>query len=85
MITILVDSHFLLLYFDKDSYLSLWRYGFEICQFAMIVNYCIVKAGAKVLFALRQIYFQFLSNCKEYDRSDSFPFNYEPNGISFGS
>ena len=32
-----------------------------------------------------KIDFRFLPNLKEYDRADSFPFDFEPNGISFGS
>ena len=28
--------------------------------------------------------FYFLSNCMEYDRGDSFPYGFEPNGIFFG-
>ena len=34
---------------------------------------------------LKNLDFIFHSNSKEYDRSDSFPFDYEPNGIPFGS
>ena len=32
-----------------------------------------------------EIDYQFLSNLLEYDRGDSFPFNFEPNEIPFGS
>ena len=34
---------------------------------------------------LREIDFWFISNWKEYDRSDSFSSDYQPNGFSFGS
>ena len=34
---------------------------------------------------LRKLYFQFLSNWMGYGCDDSFPFNFEPNGILFGS
>ena len=33
---------------------------------------------------LRKLYFYFLSHWMRYDRSDSFPFDFEPNGIPFG-
>ena len=32
-----------------------------------------------------QINLCFLSYCTEYDLGDSFPFDYEPNGLPFGS
>ena len=35
-------------------------------------------------FARRELDFRFFSYCKEYDRSASFPFDYEPCGIPFG-
>ena len=35
--------------------------------------------------ALRKLYFHFLSHWMGYDRGDSFPFNFEPNGNPFGS
>ena len=38
-----------------------------------------------VTSTLRRIGFLFLSNWMKYDRSDSFPFNYEPDTIPFGS
>ena len=34
---------------------------------------------------LRKLYSPFLSNWMGYDRGDSFPFDFEPNGIPFGS
>ena len=34
---------------------------------------------------LRKLVFDFLSNLMGYDRGDSFPFDFEPNGIPFGS
>ena len=34
---------------------------------------------------LRKLYFHFLSNWMGYDRRDSFPFDFEPNGLLFGS
>ena len=34
---------------------------------------------------LRKLVFHFLSDWMGYDRGDSFPFNFEPNGIQFGS
>ena len=34
---------------------------------------------------LRKLCLHFLSHWMGYDRDDSFPFNFEPNGISFGS
>ena len=40
-----------------------------------------------VLFQIRRnliVVIVFLSNLREFDRSDSFLFDYEPNGISFG-
>ena len=33
---------------------------------------------------LRKLYFHFLLNRMGYDRGDSFPFDFEPNGIPFG-
>ena len=35
--------------------------------------------------ALRKLVFHFLSHWMGYDRGDSFPFDFKPNGISFGS
>ena len=35
--------------------------------------------------ALRKLYFQFLSHWMGYDRGDSFPFDFKPNGNLFGS
>ena len=43
------------------------------------------KISSLELWILREIDFLFLSNLKVYDRSDSFPLYYEPNGIPFGS
>ena len=34
---------------------------------------------------LRKLYFHFLSHWMGYDRGDSFPFDFKPNGIPFGS
>ena len=34
---------------------------------------------------LRKLYFHFLSHWMGYDRGDSFSFDFEPNGIPFGS
>ena len=34
--------------------------------------------------AMRKLYFYFLSNQMGYDRGDSFPFDFEPNGSPFG-
>ena len=34
---------------------------------------------------LRKLVFHFLSNLMGYDRGDSFPFDFEPDGISFDS
>ena len=34
---------------------------------------------------LRELYFHFLSHLMGYDRGDSFPFDFEPNGILFVS
>ena len=36
-------------------------------------------------FALRKLCFHFLSHSMGYDRGDSFPFDFEPNRIPFGS
>ena len=38
-----------------------------------------------VLHTLRKLYFHFLSHWMGYDRGDSFPFDFQPNGIPFGS
>ena len=35
--------------------------------------------------ALRKLVFHFLANSMGYDHGDSFPFDFEPNGIPFGS
>ena len=40
---------------------------------------------SKTMRQLRKQYFDFLSNLMGYDRGDSFPFDFEPNGIPFGS
>ena len=40
---------------------------------------------AGIVHTLRNLYFQFLSNWMGYDHGDSFPFDYGPNGILFGS
>ena len=37
------------------------------------------------IYTLRKLCFHCLSNCIGYDRGDSFPFDFEPNGIPFGS
>ena len=37
------------------------------------------------IYAPRKIYFFFLSNGMGYNLSDSFPFDFGPNGVSFGS
>ena len=39
----------------------------------------------KNVYTLRKLYFLFLSNWMGYVISDSFPFDFEPNGIPFGS
>ena len=39
-------------------------------------------AQKKELRAMRKLYF--LSNWMGYDRNDSFPFDFEPNGLPFG-
>ena len=36
-------------------------------------------------FTLRKLYFHFLSDLMGYDSGDSFLFDFEPNGIPFGS
>ena len=36
------------------------------------------------LCSLRKLYFHFLSHWMGYDRGDSFPFDFEPNGNPFG-
>ena len=36
-------------------------------------------------YTLRKLYFHFLSNRMGYDRGDSCPLDFEPNGIPFGS
>ena len=38
-----------------------------------------------IQYTLRKLYFNFLSHCMGYDRGDSFLFDFEPNGIPFGS
>ena len=38
-----------------------------------------------VVRTLRKLYFHFLSNQMGYGCGDSFPFDFEPNGIPFGS
>ena len=50
-------------------------------------NYIIVHIIKLVLFShtLKKLAFHFLSNSMEFDRGDSFPFDFEPNGIPFGS
>ena len=40
--------------------------------------------GKNSSFTLRKLVSHFLSNWMEYDRGDSFLFNFEPNGIPFG-
>ena len=42
-------------------------------------------SSISVHFGLIEPDFNLLSNCKGYDRSDSFPFDYEPYEILFGS
>ena len=42
-------------------------------------------AVAGVISTLRKTFFHFLSNRMGYDRGDSFPFDFEPNEILFGS
>ena len=37
------------------------------------------------MHTLRKLYSHFLSNLMGYDHGDSFPFDFEPNGIPFGS
>jgi len=37
------------------------------------------------LFSTFILYFDFLSNWMGYDRGDSFPIDFEPNGTQFGS
>ena len=44
-------------------------------------NECLHRVPA----TLRKLCFHLLSQWKGYDRGDSFPFNFEPNGIPFGS
>ena len=43
------------------------------------------NSTTKLSGTLRKLVFHFLSNWMGYDRGDSFPFDFEPNGISFGS
>ena len=44
------------------------------------LDHCVVPCTT-----LRKLVFHFLSNWMGYDRGDSFPFNFEPNGNPFGS
>ena len=39
--------------------------------------------GLLVITTLRTLYFQFLSHWMGYDHGDSFPFDFEPNGVPF--
>ena len=38
-----------------------------------------------MVYTLRKLAFHFLSNLMAYDRGGSFPFDFEPNEIPFGS
>ena len=46
-----------------------------------ILQYCL-QIGASL--TIGYIYFRFFTNCKKFDFSDSFSFDYDPNGISLG-
>ena len=46
---------------------------------------CIVHQKSHIGATLRKLYFPFLPHWMGYDRGDSFPFNFEPKGIPFGS
>ena len=48
-------------------------------------GYLIWSTDTLCVVALRKPYFQFLSNSMGYDRGESFPFDFELNGIPFGS
>ena len=43
------------------------------------------QCDAPYLNTMRKLVFHFLSHWMGYDRGDSFPFDFEPNGIAFGS
>ena len=49
------------------------------------INIDVWCASQFVQTALRKLYFHFLSNWMVLDHVDSFPFDFEPNGILFGS
>ena len=49
------------------------------------IHSCIYATISYARKIFREIYFLFFSNWKEYDLSDSFPFDWEPTGISFVS
>jgi len=85
------------LWFEYVSYSS---HSFDLNNFKLIQTIDLVWICSNHSFGLnnfkpklsypcrttsRDIDFIFLSNWKEYDRSDYFPFDYEPNGITFGS
>ena len=53
-------------------------------------GYCIhiytyIYVYTHIYYILRKLYFQFLSNWMGYDHGDNFSFDFEPNGIPFGS
>ena len=60
------------------------RNRIQLFVFFILFFYLYKKYGFN-LSTLRKLCFHFLSHWMGYDPGDSFPFNFEPNGIPFGS
>ena len=61
---------------------SIWNFYDKVSN--SIWNFCNQVSYATILTTLRKLYFYFLSHWMGYDRGDSFPFDFEPNGFPFG-
>ena len=51
----------------------------------MIKSKAAITICGTMAFALRKLYFHFLSHLMGYYRGESYPFDFEPNGFPFGS
>ena len=54
-------------------------------QIRCCINFWVALPSLQYTIFIQKIYLHFLSNWMEFDRGDSFPFNFKAIGISFGS
>ena len=73
--------------FYKYFYIAVQITAFEcslLLYCFLMFLYCCTVDRLMPLYTIGYIYFRFFTNCKKFDFSDSFSFDYDPNGISLG-